>query len=68
MNHKWQKQPDKLYDGIGWFKISICNVCGCRKELLNQRFAEPNYIRNKQIYDHYIECVDLELENSKTID
>lgn len=68
MNHKWEVQSGISKIGIGYFKIWICKVCKCKKELLNQRFAEADYIRNGQIYDHYIECIDYELENSKTID
>lgn len=68
MKHKWEKQPDKKIHGTGWFKIWICKVCGCRKELHNSRFAEPNYIRSRMIYDHYIECIDEDFEKTKTID
>lgn len=65
MNHKWNKQPDKFVDNLGYFKVWICKVCGCRKELLSQRFSEPNYIRNNQIYDRYVSCIDMESKNEK---
>lgn len=68
MKHKWEKQPDENQAGLGIFKIWVCKVCGCKKELLNQKFAEPAYIRNQQIYFNYIECMDYDAEMLKTID
>lgn len=68
MKHKWDKLPDHCKNGVGYFKVWKCRVCGCIKELLNQRFAEADYERNGQIYSHYIECIDEEAEKLKTID
>lgn len=68
MKHKWDKKPDRFFDGIGMFKVWRCRVCGCVKHLLNQRFAEPTYTRSRQNFDRYIECIDEEAEKLKTID
>lgn len=67
MKHKWQRQSDQVVAGIS-HKIWLCSVCGCKKALGNYKFAEPDYNRNGQMYNHYVECIDYDLENSKTID
>lgn len=68
MRHKWERQPDYSMVGIGIFKIWICKICKCKKQLHNARFAEPTYTRSQMNYDHYIECIDEEFEKTKTID
>lgn len=68
MKHKWNKQPDKVITGVGKFKMWVCKTCGCEKSLGYYRFAEPDFDRNGQLYTHYIDCVDIEAENLKTID
>ena len=67
MKHKWNKQPNEDIGGYNSL-VHICRVCGCKKTQANIRFSEPNYTRNKQTYDRYIECIDLDAENLKTID
>lgn len=68
MKHKWERIEDDCMHPVGTIKQWRCKVCGCIKALANHRFAEPDYIRNGQMYTHYIECIDYELEDSKTID
>lgn len=68
MNHKWEKLPDKVHVGIGTFGVWKCKTCGCIKSLGRYKFATPDYERNGQLYDYYIECIDYEAENLKTID
>lgn len=68
MTHKWTRQPDgEAWPGMS-AKIWICNVCGCKKILANTRFADPQYVRSHQVYGRYIECVNMAIENLKTID
>lgn len=68
MKHKWNVPVlGEIFPGMKG-KTWICKVCGCKKILGNYKFAEPTYERSSQIYDHYVECFDMELENEKTID
>lgn len=67
MNHSWDKQSD-MNTISGNVKCWICRICRCKKTLAYYKFAEPDYQRNGQLYSHYIECVDIEAENLKTID
>ena len=64
MKHKWEKLAN---DGDG-NKQWKCKTCGCLKVLGNYKFAQPDYERSGQMYSEYVECIDWELENSKTID
>lgn len=68
MKHKWEQQPNENILAVGWHKVWICRICGCKKIHGCYRFSEPSYSRNKQNYDRYIECIDIEAENLKTID
>lgn len=47
-------------------KVDICSVCTC--ERLTSKNGYVMYSRNKQMPNHYIECVDMTVENLKTID
>jgi hypothetical protein len=67
MKHTWTKQPDQKIAGITHL-VWVCKRCGAEKTQGNYKFSEPDYHRNGQIYSHYVECIDYELENSKTID
>lgn len=67
MKHNWTKQPDKQTLACK-VKVWICKVCGCEKTLGYYKFAEPDYDRNGQHYSHYVECINYELEDLKTID
>ncbi|MDR3551257.1 MAG: hypothetical protein P4L31_07630 [Candidatus Babeliales bacterium] len=68
MKHKWEKPTsEEIFPGCKGKKW-ICKVCGAVKHLANKRFAEPQYVRSHQIFDHYIECIDEAFEKTKTID
>lgn len=68
MKHKWEKEPDVRYTDYEVFKEWVCKRCGARKSLSWLKFSTPMYIRNGQIYQSYIECMDYDAELLKTID
>lgn len=68
LKHKWTRIKDDYMPTVGIIKQWTCDVCGCLKTLGNYKFAEPDYIRSGQVYTHYIECIDMDKENLKTID
>lgn len=69
MKHKWgDPEVKELFAGMKG-KVWKCKVCGCEKSLGFYKFAVPTYVRNGQNYsDKYIECIDYEAEDLKTID
>lgn len=67
MRHKWDKKPSREIGGYNCL-VHLCKICGCEKTQANIKFSEPHYGRNGQQYDRYIECIDIDAENLKTID
>lgn len=62
MKHKWGK---KFKDQTG-MKSSKCNVCGMTK---SEQYGFTSYMRSGILYSNRLpECIDWEIENSKTID
>lgn len=57
MNHKWKKTEDK----------QKCVCVNCKAERLIA-FAFVIYSRSGIVFNYRPDCIDWELENSKTID
>lgn len=48
---------------------SVCTVCGCRRIVtVSYGFRSVSYIRSSQLFDLSPDCVDMAVENLKTID
>jgi hypothetical protein len=56
LNHKW--------------KDNVCVTCGCKREYImyTKTFGVYTYSRSGHTFDYRPDCIDWELENSKTID
>lgn len=68
MKHTWERKEDETNFGVK-HKEWKCKVCGATKSLGYYKFAVPLYQRNGQSYgDDYIECIDYDAEDLKTID
>lgn len=71
MNHSWVKEKTP---SEGFKETHICKMCGCKRDMflikINDFYKkEFIYSRSKMIFgDTRPDCIDWELENSKTID
>lgn len=72
IKHKWvlNEEKSKQHEHTGWVvKAYVCSTCGCLKiHSRKGKFSISTYLRNGRISEHSIECVDMKIENEKTID
>lgn len=71
LKHKWVYNAEQSirFETKGWFtKAYICKVCDCVKiNSKRGKITSDTFIRNGRI-GKYIECINMEIENQKTID
>lgn len=71
LRHIWiyNKEQSERFAEKDWFvKAYVCNTCDATKIVSKtKRITSITYLRNGRIGE-YIECIDIEKENNKTID
>lgn len=61
MNHKWKKIPD-----VFGFISHKCKVCGCQRDVRGRLTC---YHRSGMLFgETRPDCIDMKVENKKTID